>query len=246
MNIVVRALSASLLVWLVQADVSSSQVLVLSSRGPSSSAYIAGEVIGPDKTIVLRTGDRLEVLFADHSTVLMGPNTFRAGQIDTTSRLTLQSILRRVPQRTDIAAVRGAQVLGDPPSIWRLSVAPEPDANPPPRSQDSFCVVGDESPTLARSSARQEGRLEIRDNSTQSTAVATWPIGQLVMTWPADVPALDGVRYSLSLDSQPATTVTLRRLTSPPTDLRALASTLLDRGCYQQLVFIGSQTVRTP
>jgi hypothetical protein len=123
--------------------------------------------------------------------------------------------------------------------LWRLDITAWQQGEPSePRS---FCVMSGQAPVLARESTGSEGRLMVYRDANHVSRSVTWPTGARDVSWPSDMPVTDGELYSLNLDSQGATTVRWRTVSANSGSLTALASQLLDNGCYDQLDTLQTQ-----
>ena len=228
-------------------SVATAQIVVLNARGPSSGAYPQGTVLAPGRVISLKSGDQLEVLDAGGSHVLNGPMSAPAGQLATGNRAALQDVFRRAnASRPGIAAVRGFSLDdGKPPAatemppLWRLDIPTWQQGEP--SDARNFCVMAGQAPVLSRDPGGSQGSLVIYQDSTQSSRVLTWSAGARDIPWPSDLPHSDGSLYSLNLDGLGATTVRWRTVSPGAANLTALATALLDNGCYDQLDALQTQ-----
>jgi hypothetical protein len=242
-----KAAAIAAMVWFVGLSAASAQVVVLNAKGPSSAAYPQGAVLAPGRVISLKAGDQLEVLDAAGSHVLNGPASLQAGQISAGSKAALQDVFRRAnASRPGIAAVRGftlddgkTPAPTDVPPLWRLDIVSWQQGEPSdPRN---FCVVHGQIPVLTRDTTASEGRLAIYQDSTHVSRILTWPAGLRDIAWPNNLPYADGDLFSLNLDDAGATTVRWRTVPAESADLTALATALLDNGCYDQLDSLQTQ-----
>lgn len=231
----------------VAASGAAAQIVVLEARGPSAAAYPQGSVLSPGRMIALKAGDHLEVIDASGSHVLNGPAMMPAGQVDTGSKAALQDIFRRAnASRPTIAAVRGfsldegkAPPVPDVPPLWRLDVKAWQQNEP--MDYHNFCVAAGHAPVLTRSATADPGTLEIYKESTKTTRSVTWPAGARDLTWPQDLTWTEGELFALNLDAAGGTEVRWRTVPASATSVTALAESLLDNGCYDQLDSLQSQ-----
>lgn len=229
------------------ASAAGAQIVVLEARGPSSAAFPQGAVLPANRMISLKAGDHLEVLDAAGSHVLNGPVSMVAGQVDTGSKVALQEIFRRAnASRPGIAAVRGfsldegkAAPPPEVPPLWRLDVVAWQQAEP--SDSHNFCVQKGQAPVLTRAAAGGEGKLVIFDDASHASRTVSWPAGARDLVWPRDIAFSDGQLFGLNLDSAGATSVRWRTIPSEAASLTAIASALLDNGCYDQLDSLQSQ-----
>jgi hypothetical protein len=244
-----RLAAVSALGLILGASFASAQTVVISARGPSAAAFPQGAVLPSSRPIVLRAGDRLEVLDAAGSHVLTGPASISPGQIDTSTRMALQDIFRRAnASRPGIAAVRGFTLGGETPPappaeaapLWRLDVAAWQQAEP--TDTRNFCLASAQAPILTRSSAAAEGHLEVYREATRTARTLTWPAGAHELAWPSDLPLADSGVYDLNLDSAGGATVRWKQLPADAHSLVDLARGLLDNGCYDQLDTLKAQS----
>ncbi len=242
-----KTAAVAAMVWIVGLSAASAQVVVLNARGPSSASYPQGAVLAPGRLISLKIGDQLEVLDAAGSHVLKGPASLQAGQISTGSKAALQDVFRRAnASRPGIAAVRGFTLDDgrtpapiEVPPLWRLDVVSWQQGEPSdPRN---FCVERGRIPVLTRATTASEGRLAIYQDSTHVSRVLPWPAGARDIAWPNSLTHADGDLFSINLDDAGATTVRWRTVPAESANLTALATTLLDNGCYDQLDSLQTQ-----
>ena len=235
------------LIGVLAASAAGAQIVVLDARGPSAGAYPQGAVLAANRTISLKAGDRLEVIDAAGSHVLNGPLTIPAGQVDTGSKVALQEIFRRANAgRPGIAAVRGFSLDEDKttpppqvPPLWRLDVGAWQQAEP--TDSHNFCVRSDQAPVLTRAAAAGEGKLLISDSASHASRTVTWAAGARDLAWPRDLTFSDGQLFGLNLDAGGATMVRWRTIPADQANLTAVASALLENGCYDQLDSLQSQ-----
>ena len=247
MKSMTRILAVVAMAWMCGVGVAAAQTVVLSARGPSAGAYPQGSVLAPGRTIILKAGDRLEVLDAAGSHVLSGPLRLAAGAAAPGDKLALQDIFMRAnASRPGIAAVRGFDLEAAPtesppptPPLWRLDIEAWHGAEP--TDIRSFCIAEGTAPVLSRSSTSLAARLTISRTDGPEGRAAPWPAGVRDLAWPAGLPVTDGTEYSLSLDAQGATQVRWRTVPAGAGTLVGLARNLADRGCFDQLDALEAQ-----
>jgi hypothetical protein len=247
-----RQVAVSALCWWCGASLAAAQVVVLNARGPSSAAYPQGAVLAPDRTITLKSGDRLEVLDAAGSHLLSGPATIKAGAVDTGARAALKDIFQRAnASRPGIAAVRGFTLQSETPvpqgpsmsPLWRLDVQAWQEAEP--NDAHNFCVPAGRAPILTRDAAQYSANLQIFDDTTHASRTFKWPAGMHDLPWPDDLSFSDGQTYGLNLNAAGATSVRWRSIPPSSRSLVDLARTLLDNGCYDQLDTLKAEATGT-
>lgn len=242
----VRSIAIVGLLWAASVAAVDAQVVVLSARGPSASAYPQGAVVAANRVISLKAGDRLEVLDSAGSHVLVGPTSVTAAHVSAGTQVGLQDIFKRAnASRPGIAAVRGF-------SLDEPKPPPAPEAGPlwhadltawqQDESGDAhdFCILKSQAPVLMRETPTADGTLVIYDEATQQSQTIAWPAGKRELTWPASLPVADGAAYDLNLDAMGAARVRWR-VVDPGVNLTSLAASLLDKSCYDQLDALQTQ-----
>jgi hypothetical protein len=100
----------------------------------------------------------------------------------------------------------------------------------------SICVRPGRGPVLWRETHDRAARLTIDSATDTMKKVIDWPAGQRTLEWPADLPLVDGARYSIDLpDGVRPDQTTIRVL--PPLnmeDTKAFSIALQERRCYAQ------------
>jgi hypothetical protein len=246
-------IAVSAFCWFGCVSLAAAQVVVLNARGPSSAAYPQGTVLPADRTIILKSGDQLEVLDAAGSHLLTGPTTVKAGAVDTGTKAALKDIFRRAnASRPGIAAVRGFTLQSEPPPppdtastqpLWRLDVSAWQEAEP--NDAHNFCVPKGHAPILTRSAAQSAGTLVIYADGSRAGRTVSWPAGSHDLPWPDGLSYADGDTYALNLNANGATTVRWRSIPADSGSLVNLARTLLDNGCYDQLDTLKAESAGT-
>jgi len=218
---------------LVTASAAAADILVVRSVGPSAKGFAPGKRIPQGTRIVLRAGDRLDVLDGRGTRTLRGPGSFVAGAATgpTASAGTVTG------QRARIGAVRGIEG-GElrPPSIWHVDVT----------KSSTICVAQPTGLTLWRANATPAVTLNISRLAGGGTRQVEWQAGSSTLAWPTDLPVANGAEYRLSwAGGATPTSLRFRTLPQRPVGLEDLASFLISNQCQAQLdMFI--ETVRIP
>jgi hypothetical protein len=199
-------------------------VLVVRATGPSAKSFPAGRKLPDNARISLQANDQLVVLSGRGTRTLRGPGTFTPN--GPAAGTTQVAAAPAQPQRrARIGAVRGGG-LGAPksPTIWHADVA----------RSSNFCLADGSNLSLWRADATRPVTLAIAGGGT--TRSVSWPAGQPTLSWPSDLPIREGADYSLSWDgaAQP-TKLKIRMLAGKPADVQNMATSLIEKGCEQQL-----------
>ena len=197
-------------------------VIVVRASGPSARSYPAGRSLPDNARITLRANDTLVVLGAGGTRTFRGPGTFsptaavRAGQ---------RTITTSDGRRARIGAVRSAGLVPQSPTIWHIDVT----------QSGTFCLANTANVMLWRPDATASTRLTVvaPGGGAQS---ADWPAGQATLNWPPGTAIASGGAYTLRQQGVAVPTqITFRTLSSPPSDLQAVAAALIANGCQEQL-----------
>jgi hypothetical protein len=217
----------ALVLGLAGAGAASAQVVVLFAQGPSAGAYPQGAVLPVSRVLNLKAGDRIELLDGAGSHVVTGPAVTTAGHLDPKVRDQLiQTFLKAQQSRPGIAATRGFTLETAPqPGLWQLDIG---GAGP-------MCLTKGVTPSLWRADPKGAMTAQIRRAATGLTAGVSWADGAAAADWPAGLPLSDGERYVIVLDDGSSATVVWRAVETPASGVEALASALVEQGCYGQV-----------
>jgi hypothetical protein len=202
------------------------QVVVLAAKGPSAPSFPIGAVLPAGRVLNLKQGDRLELLDGGGDRVVNGPGSVTAGQIDAGARARLIDILLKGQHaRPGIAATRGFDLRPRPDSLWQTDLSEDGVACVPVGLKPSFALADGGAPAPVR----------ITRAATGEVAAVSWPPGASVAQWPAGLPTADGERYTIGFNDGTSSDLTWRTVAPAMTGVEALASDLLEKGCYAQL-----------
>lgn len=242
MKLISRSGLAAVAASLAFAGAARSQVMILTSQGPSASIYREGTVLQANASVTLKAGDRIELLDASGSHVLAGPNALRVSQIDQAAGEGLRhAFSRSQSSRNVVAATRGfdATPADQPTSLWELDVSPVDDTE---RTEvKNFCVVQGQSPMLWRSPASAALNLVLSATKAGSTRTVTWPSAVSDLLWPGDVVVTADEVYRVKVGEGAPLSVRLRVIPETPKNLVSLATTLADQSCFDQLDTLNDQ-----
>lgn len=203
------------------------EVLILRSSGPSMRQYRAGQRVADNARFVLRPGDTVVILGRRGTRTFRGPGSFSATGPVRIGGLANLGGGQRV--RVQTGAVRGPAQLATTPrptDIWQFDVT----------GSGRACVLPGRAPVLWRPDWRQATEVTITP-PTGAPQTVTWPAGQPTLSWPSQLPVVDGASYQLSGSGGMAPIrITLQTLSSvAPENLNAVAAAFLDRQCTSQL-----------
>ena len=192
-------------------------IVVLDAAGPSARQWAGHPTLPADAAFQLRPGDVVYILRDNWIRVFRGPGRFTAdGPLPPPQPLNIRGCSGCAPRRPPTK----------PGGMWEHNV----DA------YGSICVRPGRGPILWRERQDRSGRLTIGSATKTMTKIIDWPAGQRTVEWPADLPLLDGARYTIDLpDAFPPDDTIIRVL--PPLnveDTRAFAISLQERRCYAQ------------
>ncbi len=215
---------AAAAILLTGASAAMADVLVIRATGPSAKNFPAGKKLPDNARISLQANDQIVLLNTGKTRTFRGPGTFTPnGPVAGTTQVAAAAA--QPQRRARIGAVRSGG-LGAPksPTIWHADVA----------KSSNFCLAADSKPSLWRADATRPVTLAIAGGGT--TRSVSWPAGQPTLSWPSDLPIREGADYALSWEgaAQP-TKLKFRMLAGKPTDIENMATSLIERGCEQQL-----------
>jgi hypothetical protein len=220
---------------LLLAGTATAQVVVLSARGPSSASYPQGSVLPTNKVLVLKAGDRLELLDGSGSHVVTGPGNVVAGHMDRGSEARLMDIFLKSQQvRPGIAATRGFSLQSSDeqpsesnsgPGLWQVDT----------KAGGDTCIVRGETPALGRGVDGAPSPVRIIRQANGDSRGVTWVAGENAVSWPADLPVTEGEHYSITLDDGSRIAIVWRAVDRQGDGMTGLATALLDKGCFVQL-----------
>jgi len=207
----------------VTAAPAAAEVLVVRSSGPSAGSYPPGRQLPDNARIALRQGDTLVVLDARGTRTFRGPGTYSPAQAAPMGTRTVEGTSGR---RARIGAVRSAGIVpASPTTIWHVDVT----------QGGTMCLPGTASPMLWRADSTEAQRLTVTGPGGASETV-DWPAGESTLAWPAGVPVADGADYRFSHSGSPVPqTIRVKLLGAIDSDLAAIAGTLIENGCSEQL-----------
>jgi len=199
------------------------EILILRSTGPSIRRFRPGQRVADDTRFTLRPGDSLSVLTRGRTRTFRGPGTFGANDPIRLSQL------QRGTVRRNLGTIRGTEAGPDgprPSNIWFYDVG----------ASGRACVLAGRLPILWRANVDRTVRLTINPPSGASQTL-NWEAGQATLTWPTQMPVVDGASYQLSWTGGTAPVrVTTRTLTAVPADnYDAVATAFMERECRGQL-----------
>ena len=208
------------------------QVMVVSARGPSATAYSPGSLLPGNKVIRLVAGDHLTVLEGGGTRQFDGPGSFvlAAPSAQATSALAqLFSQNRPPPSRLGAARGHARGGISTPSNLWQIDVT----------WPGNFCFVAGRPMSIWRPDADAANAVSVSITrvSDNSKLTVAWRGGDSAVDWPARMPLADGETYLVSdADSSEAGMGVTWRAIDPPTgDWTAFARQLLERRCYAQL-----------
>ena len=200
-------------------------VLVVRSSGPSAKAYPAGKAVSEAQVLTLKANDVVTLLDSRGTRTLRGPGKFSAtASASNTSTSAMAALTgQNTNRRSRVGAVRR------PPSgatagrnVWQADLSRSPETQPP-------------NPADTRSQLkRQQGIRETTDIGSGKKATVSFPEGQRIAAWPADVPVASGGRYQIAGGSDNVT-YTARMIEPVPAGLEGLAQTFIRNDCQAQL-----------
>ena len=210
----------SLLLLLLAASPVAARVMIVRSIGPSASRFQPGQWLEDDQAINLRSGDRIVLLSSRGTRLFVGAGVFRPSQPgQPRPRLHGSGFAG-----DRLGAVRPAGPTVAPSSIWQIDIS----------SGGTICLAGAQGATLWRPDSANSARLSI--SGPDSRAEVEWPAGQATLPWPSTVPIANDVEYRIVEAATPVpTTIRVRLIGEVPTDLQAIAQTLIGNGCQGQL-----------
>lgn len=223
MKVLNRFAGAALAAVLVTtATAASADVLILRAVGPSAQRYKAGQRLPDNGRLTLRVGDSVSVLVRGGTRVYRGPGTFALNAPPPRTSIVARG------GRVDVGAVRGGpgspEAAARPEGIWQVDAT----------STGTACFLTGSQVVLWRPDSRRRLRLVVTPPARPSTIV-TWPAGRNTVVLPPAA-AADGTRVEYRVPRAAANTrLTLSELKVDARDREALGTSLLERGCLQQL-----------
>ena len=219
------------------------QSVIVRSSGPSATTYPQGKKLAANTKVTLKAGDKLTVLDKAGTRILAGPGAFTldnrvsrdAGAV---SRVT--GAIASNGARTRTGAVRGApgpaRAIGAsnaPDSVWYIDVS----------KGGAYCIANPASVVLWRPNRAEEANAKLSAVGGKPVDIV-WKKGNPLKLWPsANLPVVEGGRYTFSDPVGPSVTLVLHLLPVVPTDDLAVAGMLADKGCTAQLdVFANAAT----
>lgn len=223
-------------------------MIVVRSNRPD---FPVGRTLPDDAQLQLGNGETVTILGAAGSRVFRGPGRFspaapvRAGArsrdpaaSNRVGGITMSSLERGRPayrwrrRRAMGGAIGG--VVGSlvgygravtEPAIWDVAVAQGGTICLRPAGADSFW----------RGDARAEQTLTVTGPDGAAHTL-TWPAGQRLLAWPADLAAADGAEYALQLSGAAAASrIRVALLAADPAEPRDAAASFIEKGCQHQL-----------
>lgn len=216
-----HAAAAALL--LATASAAIADVLVVRASGPSAKSFPAGRRLPDNAKISLQANDQLVILKGTATRTLRGPGTFTPSGPIAASAPT--QVAANPHRRARIGAVRGGGLSAPKsPSLWHVDVT----------RSSNFCFADPAKISLWRADATKPVTLSVAGSG--ATRKLDWAAGQPTIGWPSDLPVREGADYSLSWDGAPKpTALKFRLLQDKPANPQIIATSLIERGCEQQL-----------
>lgn len=209
----------------------SAATLVVRSAGPSAGAYPPGKVLQPTAKLALKANDQVTLLDEHGTRTLRGPGSFSAtataaADADTGNTALAALTSQRGDRRVRIGAVRGVEAeTGRPPNIWFVDAS----------RAGTVCVADAGMANLWRPGADLPTQTVIASATGTAKATLDWSPGQSVQAWPSSLPITEGARYTLTTGTGAPVAIKLTLSGKPETDVQAMASTLIAKGCTAQL-----------
>ena len=216
---------------LVSAEIAAATVLVVRSSGPAADKYAPGKALPDDARVALGPADVLVVLAADATRTLRGPGTFA---LQTARKVTRPAVNKL--RRGRFSALRTAGIVPRSPTLWHVDVS----------QSGKVCLADKTNVMLWRPDATAGGKLTLTA-ANGATQTADWPAGEATLAWPSQVPIQDGAEYRLDMDgANEPTKLSFATLASVPTDVKAVAESLIEKKCDNQLdLLIGTVPAET-
>ena len=234
-----RTLLGSILVTasLAVSGVALAQAVVVRSTGPSATTYPQGKKLAANAKVTLKAGDRITVLDKAGTRVLAGPGSFTLEATlarDTSAVSRVSNVLASgAAPRTRTGAVRGAvsaprptAAPAGPDSVWYIDVS----------KGGAYCLADPASVVLWRPNRDLEATARLASAAGGKATEITWRKGSPLKLWPvAQLPIVDGAKYTFADPLGPNVSFTLHLVGTPPVDEIGVASLFADKGCTAQL-----------
>ncbi|SFR80361.1 hypothetical protein [Sphingomonas jatrophae] len=231
---------ASLALALAAPAGATASTLVVRSTGPSAKLFPPGKPLADTAQFELKANDSVTLLDAHGTRTLAGPGSFTASSPPNASAPGITSRVAALAdaggvRRARIGAVRGA-VPADPakaPNVWYVDST----------HSATVCVADAGTLTLWRPAG---AAAELTVSGPKGEAKLPFAEGQTTMAWPANLPVLDGSRYTLAWGGGAAPVSLDFAVVGPrPDALDGVAALLIRRGCQRQLDML-IETVAVP
>jgi hypothetical protein len=127
-------------------------------------------------------------------------------------------------RRGRFSALRTAGIVPRSPTLWHVDVS----------QSGKVCLADKSNVMLWRPDSATGGKLTLTA-ANGASATADWPAGEATLPWPSQVPIQDGTEYSFAIEGEEPTKLSFATLASVPADVKAVAESLIEKKCDNQL-----------
>lgn len=203
--------------------------MVVRSTGPSAKIYPVGKPLAANGTLSLKAGDVVTVLDAGGTRVLRGPGAVAVSGSGAATGSGFGRLLANTGARQSRTGATRSAVGGGParsPNVWYVDA----------RKSGAQCLVDDASAAIWRPDDSAAGSVLVTALGDGKSATVDFRAGQSVRAWPAELPLVEGARYTLAIEGAAApATIKPTFIGAAAESLDGVAATLLAKGCTNQL-----------
>lgn len=229
---------AALLLISTPCSLASAKALIIHATGPSSAKFPVGSVLKEPVEIVLVKGDRLTVLDAIGTRVLVGPLRLTKDEVRRPSEVRVAALRKLFEDRprsraagsrstsegTAAEAESTRRTTSRARNLWEVGTS----------SKGDWCATDPEGIEIAREPVSAKGKLLLTAPSG-TTHEVVWPKGERLVYWPAEARIAEGSTYQLRYEQEDPAFVTFHLIKTDGQDLLKLGQELLRFSCHTQL-----------
>ena len=213
------------------------RALVTQTTGPSSAKFPVGSILKEPLEIELVSGDRVTVLDAVGSRVLVGPMQLKKGEVrrppevrmaalrglfENGARARAGGIRSMSGAGASSVAVRATPASGG--NLWTITSS----------TQGSWCVDDPDAIEISREQTSAKGKLILTAPSGVDHE-AIWRKGESLIYWPADAKIAEGSTYQFRYEKDESQFVTFHLIKAEDRDIVTLGKELFRFDCHAQL-----------